>query len=145
MNEGQVSRTKLKPHPQFRLLWMHPRQEEHQIFQMQVHDAVPYSVSMKCRFSAECERLELLTYNKLRIQLLVGVYADVMVIGLACFLSTMLAGRTFSMWAPSACNAFTFSSATSSGIIMAVKLHSSKNVGVKFNRSYLFHNLFVKH
>lgn len=37
-----------------------------------------------------------------------------------CFLSTILAGRTRSTSAPSASRAFTFSSATSSGIIIAV-------------------------
>ena len=38
-----------------------------------------------------------------------------------CFLSTMLAGRTRRTSAPSDCNAFTFSSATSSGMMMAFR------------------------
>lgn len=63
-----------------------------------------------------------------------------------CFLSTMLAGRTRSMSAPSDRSALTFSSATSSGIMIAIKtfsLHCPQTVRLRY--TYSFHTLYNFH
>lgn len=51
---------------------------------------------------------------------------------ITCFLSTMLAGLTISTSAPRTRSAFTFSSATSSGIIMAETVNSRTMLNVKW-------------